>query len=434
MIFRSRGKKVNLSDLLDAKSQRDLIPVLTAYDYPSAKLLDEAQIPLILVGDSLGMVRLGFPDTTHVTLDHMVMHTESVARANPKAMVISDLPYHTYLDEKTAVAAARRLIQAGADAVKAEGGKAIEPAIKAILAEGIPFVGHLGMLPQSVKEEGGYRKKGKTETERQLLKEDMQVLEAAGACAVVLELVIPDLAAEITQASSIPTIGIGSGPECDGQVLVLDDLVGGFPWFTPKFAKPKASIGKALKAAVMDWMNELESVSSKTKTSEPVPSLSHLDASGETRMVDVSAKPALYRVAVAEGRILTQSTTIDLIENQQIAKGNVLATARIAGIMAAKRTGELIPLCHPLPITHCHVGLAILPDRSGIEVKASASIHASTGVEMEALTAVQVALLTLYDMLKAVDKTMVMEGVRLISKTKSSTPITDKAIQDSLNS
>ena len=146
MIFRSNGKKVNLSDLRDAKRQCHLIPVLTAYDYPSAKLLDEAQIPLILVGDSLGMVRLGFPDTTHVTLDHMILHTESVARANPNAMVISDLPYHTYLDEKTAVAAAKRLIQAGADAVKAEGGKAIEPAIKAILAEGIPFVGHLGML------------------------------------------------------------------------------------------------------------------------------------------------------------------------------------------------------------------------------------------------------------------------------------------------
>lgn len=427
MILRNLQRKMLPEDFKNAKAEGLLIPTLTAYDYPSAKLLDEAGIPLLLVGDSLGMVRLGFPDTTYVTLEHMILHVQSVSRARPRALVIGDLPFGTYSTSEQAVESARKLIEAGADAVKAEGGQKIEDQVRAIVAAGIPFVGHLGMLPQSVVEEGGYRIKGKTQEERVRLLEDMRVLEDAGAFAVVLELVTPDLAEDISCASEIPTIGIGSGAACDGQVLVLDDLTGGFPWFTPKFAKPLAQTGSLIRETVKEWMAGLDSIhqrSPEKEKADPTANerLTHIDPHGEARMVDVSAKPPLFRVAVAGGRLRVQPFVLDLIENQKIAKGNVLATARIAGIMAAKRTGELIPLCHPLPITHCDVDLCFSEDRTAIEVTASASIYASTGVEMEALTAVQVTLLTLYDMLKAVDKEMVMENVRLISKTKSSSP------------
>lgn len=150
----------------------------------------------------------------------------------------------------------------------------------------------------------------------------------------------------------------------------------------------------------------------------PEAKLSHVDARGEASMVDVSAKPVQWREAVATGRILLQNATLDLIEGNQVAKGNVLATARLAGIMAAKKTGELIPLCHPLPITHCEVNFEIPPSRDQITITASARISAQTGVEMEALTAVTVAALTIYDMCKAVDKQMMIEAVRLVSKTK----------------
>ncbi len=424
MILRALNRKMTPEDFRNAKAEGLLIPTLTAYDYPSAKLMDEVGVPLLLVGDSLGMVRLGFPDTTHVTLDHMVLHTQSVTRAKPRSLIIADLPFGTYTDPVLAVSSAKRLMEAGADAVKAEGGKSIEDSVRAIVQAGIPFVGHLGMLPQSVKQEGGYRKKGRTQEERVRLLEDMRILEEAGAFAVVLELVIPDLAEDMTCSSEIPTIGIGSGAACDGQVLVIDDLVGSFPWFTPKFVKPLAQTGLAIQNAVREWMEVLDVGKAELDSAaeDKSDSLTHIDADGEARMVDVSAKPPQYRVAVAGGRLRVQPFVLDLIENQKIAKGNVLATARIAGIMAAKRTGDLIPLCHPLPITHCDVNLGFSPAREAIEVTASASIHASTGVEMEALTAVQVALLTLYDMLKAVDKNMVIEEVKLLSKTKSAAP------------
>jgi cyclic pyranopterin phosphate synthase len=148
------------------------------------------------------------------------------------------------------------------------------------------------------------------------------------------------------------------------------------------------------------------------------PKLTHLDSKGEASMVDVSAKPAQHREAIASGEILLQSSTVDLIQQDQVAKGNVLAVARVAGIMAAKKTGELIPLCHPLPLTHCEVNFAIPPSRDRIQITASAKIFAQTGIEMEALTAVSTAALTIYDMCKAVDKQMTIQNLRLVSKTK----------------
>jgi 3-methyl-2-oxobutanoate hydroxymethyltransferase len=251
-------KKLTANDLRSMKGRRK-IPSLTAYDYSWAKLLDEAGVPLILVGDSLGMVVLGYPDTTHVTMDEMCHHVRAVARAKPNALVAADLPFESYLNVEQALANARRLVAAGAEAVKAEGGREIAPQVKAIVAAGIPFIGHLGMLPQHVVEEGGkYRIKGKTDEQHAALLADADALVAAGAFAVVLELVTPPVAKELTDRLPIPTIGIGSGPDCDGQILVTHDLVGAFPWFTPRFVTPKARTGEAIRQAVAVWMEELK--------------------------------------------------------------------------------------------------------------------------------------------------------------------------------
>ena len=238
---------------------REPIAALTAYDYPMAKLLDEAGIPLLLVGDSLGMVVLGHPDTTHVTVADIVHHTRAVARAQPKALIGSDLPYRSYDTPEAALRSARLLVEAGADYVKAEGGMEILPQIQAILGAGIPFCGHLGMLPQHVLEEGGkYRIKGRDDAGRSKLIADARALESAGVFACVLELVTPPVAAEISQScKGMVTIGIGSGPDCDGQILVTHDLIGAFPWFTPKFVTPRTSVGTATKQAVQEWIASL---------------------------------------------------------------------------------------------------------------------------------------------------------------------------------
>jgi 3-methyl-2-oxobutanoate hydroxymethyltransferase len=233
------------------------IPALTAYDYPMAKLLDEIGIPLMLVGDSLGMVVLGYPDTTQVTMAEMEHHVRAAARAKPNALLAADLPYRSYETVGSAVANAKRLVDAGAEAVKAEGGRGILPQVRAILAEGIPFFGHLGMLPQSVREEGGYHVKGKIESEREALLADAQALADAGAFAIVLELVAPPVAKELTQRISVPTIGIGSGPDCDGQILVTTDLLGTFPWFTPKFVKPRLNAADQMRAAIEEWKKSI---------------------------------------------------------------------------------------------------------------------------------------------------------------------------------
>src|SRR5688572_15919304 len=236
---------------------REKIPALTAYDFPMTRLLDEAGIPLILVGDSLGMVVLGYKDTTSVTMEEMEHHLRAAARAKPRALLAADLPYRSYEDPPSALRNSQRLIAAGADAVKAEGGRRIVPQVAAIIGAGIPFIGHLGMLPQSVREEGGYHVKGKIEGEREALLDDAQSLADAGAFAIVLELVAPPVAADITRTILIPTIGIGSGVECDGQILVTSDLLGLFPWFTPKFVKPRLNAAGQMKAVIGEWRNSV---------------------------------------------------------------------------------------------------------------------------------------------------------------------------------
>jgi 3-methyl-2-oxobutanoate hydroxymethyltransferase len=242
---------------LRAMKGRAPIAALTAYDYPTTRLLDEAGVPLLLVGDSLGMVVLGHPDTTAVTLAEMEHHTRAAARARPRALLAADLPANTYRTPAEAVVNARRLVGAGAEAVKAEGGVAIVDVVRALRAEGMPFLGHIGMLPQHVREEGGYHVKGRREPERLALLADAQALAEAGAFALVLELVAPQVAAEITRTVAIPTIGIGSGPECDGQILVTNDLVGTFPWFTPRFVRPRLNAFEQMRAAIVAWRQSL---------------------------------------------------------------------------------------------------------------------------------------------------------------------------------
>jgi 3-methyl-2-oxobutanoate hydroxymethyltransferase len=251
------GAKVTPAHLRSMKAGRQKVAALTAYDYPMARLLDEAGVPVLLVGDSLGMVVLGYPDTTHVTLAEMEHHVRAAARARPRALLAADLPFHSYETPAQAVASARRLVEAGAEAVKAEGGRAILPQVEAVVAAGIPFMGHLGMLPQHVLEEGGYRIKGRQEDERAALLADAAALAGAGAFALVLELVTPPVAAAITAAVPVPTIGIGSGPDCDGQILVTHDLVGAFPWFTPRFVQPRVQSAALVRAAVQDWMQSI---------------------------------------------------------------------------------------------------------------------------------------------------------------------------------
>lgn len=243
--------------LLEAKARGEKIPVLTAYDYPMAKLLDEAGIPVLLVGDSLGMVVLGYPDTTQVTLADMLYHVAAVARVQPKALIVADLPYQTYNTVQEAVTNGKKLIQAGADAVKLEGGRDKEAQVRALIGEGIPVMGHLGMLPQSIREEGGYKMKGKSQEESERLIQDAVALEAAGVFALVLELVVKETAAKISAKLKLPTIGIGSGPFCDGQVLVTPDLIGSFPWFRPKFVQPRAEVASAIHQAVEGFMKDV---------------------------------------------------------------------------------------------------------------------------------------------------------------------------------
>jgi 3-methyl-2-oxobutanoate hydroxymethyltransferase len=242
-----------VADIRAMKTRREKIFALTAYDYPMARLLDECGVPLLLVGDSLGMVVLGYPDTTQVTMEDMLHHTRAAARGVKSALLGADLPFKSYETPESAVDNARKLVAAGAQFVKAEGGREILPQVQAILAAGIPFCGHLGMLPQHVLEEGGYRVKGKQDAEHQALLADARALADAGAFALVLELVTPPVAKEISEQISIPTIGIGSGLDCDGQILVTPDLIGAFPWFTPRFAQPRAHCAAEIRTAVTAW-------------------------------------------------------------------------------------------------------------------------------------------------------------------------------------
>ena len=244
-----------MKDFREMKKRGEKITALTAYDYPTARLLDESGIDIVLVGDSLGMVVLGYEDTTRVTLEEMLHHTRAVARGVKRALLVADMPIRTYDTAEQALATAKQFVDVGAQGVKLEGGASHVAQIEAITGAGIPFMAHIGMLPQSVREEGGYKVKGRTQAEAEALIADARAVEEAGAFSVVLEIVVAELAKQITNTIGIPTIGIGSGEHCDGQILVTHDLIGLFPWFTPKFVSPAARVADEIRRAAAAFVD-----------------------------------------------------------------------------------------------------------------------------------------------------------------------------------
>lgn len=245
------------------KMKKDKIPltVLTAYDYPSARLAEEAEVDILLVGDSLGNVVLGYDSTIPVTVDDIVHHTRAVARGAQHTFIVADLPfmsYHGSIDET--LRNVRRLMQEGhAHAVKMEGGQEIAATVKTIVQSGVPVVGHIGLTPQSVNQIGGYRVQGKDELDAKRLLEDAKALEQAGACAIVLELMTEQVAALITSELSIPTIGIGAGRDCDGQVIVFHDLLKYSPDYRDKrFVKTYFDLGAQIRSSIAEYVSEVK--------------------------------------------------------------------------------------------------------------------------------------------------------------------------------
>ncbi len=252
-------QKFTVSDFKKRKATNQKITMLTAYDYPTAKILDEAGVDSILVGDSLGMVVLGYEDTTRVTMEDMLHHIKAVVRGAKKALVVGDLPFLSYhLGKYESVKNAGRLLtEGGCKAVKLEGGEEVTEDVKAIVRSGIPVMGHIGYTPQSINLFGGHKAQGKDlETARKILR-DAFALQQAGVFAIVLECVPHKLAGFISSKLDIPTIGIGSGADCDGQVLVTHDLLGLFRDFSPKHAKKYADMGGAIDSAVRSYMEEV---------------------------------------------------------------------------------------------------------------------------------------------------------------------------------
>lgn len=237
------------------------ISMLTAYDYSMAKLIDSAGVDMILVGDSLGNVMLGYGDTTHVTMADMLHHTKAVTRGAKRALVVADMPFLScHLGKYEAVKNAGAFIaEANAAAVKIEGGEEVAEIIKAITDAGIPVCGHLGLTPQSVNQLGGYGVQAKTDAAAEKLINDAKAVEAAGAFCIVLECIPRDLAARVTNELGIPTIGIGAGPDCDGQVLVLHDMLGMFDDYVPSFVKRFAEVGEAITDGVRNYTEEVKS-------------------------------------------------------------------------------------------------------------------------------------------------------------------------------
>ncbi|NLK96058.1 MAG: 3-methyl-2-oxobutanoate hydroxymethyltransferase [Clostridiales bacterium] len=244
----------------DLKSKKEKITMLTAYDYSIAKLIDESGINAILVGDSLGMVCLGYEDTLSVTMEDMLHHTKAVARGVKNSLIVADMPFMSYqVSVSDAISNAGRLIKEGhAHAVKLEGGKEVIPQIEGIVKASIPVMAHLGLTPQSINSFGGFKVQGKDEEAARKLLEDAKAVEKAGAFAVVLECVPDKLAKLISDTISIPTIGIGAGSGCDGQVLVYQDLLGMYSDFTPKFVKRYANMGALIKEAFEQYSSEVK--------------------------------------------------------------------------------------------------------------------------------------------------------------------------------
>lgn len=253
-------KKLTIPDITRRKQQGPPISSLTAYDYPWARLVDQAGIDIILVGDSLGMVVLGYGGTTPVTMDEMLHHSKAVARGVERALIVTDMPFGSYNCSKSeAIANANRLLkEGGADAVKLEGGTEMAKVAAAIVTAGIPVQGHVGLTPQTATSLGGFKVQGRDARAAKRLFDDARAMEDAGCFSVVLEAIPAPLAAHITKHLSIPTIGIGAGAQCDGQVLVMHDLLGLYDRFTPKFVKQYSKLSQISLEALSAYKNEVE--------------------------------------------------------------------------------------------------------------------------------------------------------------------------------
>ncbi len=253
-------KRISITDLKAMKKRGERIVMLTAYDYPSARLVEEAGVPLILVGDSLGMVVLGYDSTIPVSMEEMLHHVKAVVRGARRAHVVADMPFMSYqASPQDALRNAGRLLkEGGAQSVKLEGGLRVADTVRLLVEAGIPVMGHLGLTPQSVNQFGGYKVQGKTPAAAVKLLNDAVALEQAGVYAIVLETIPAQLAQVISERVSVPTIGIGAGPHCDGQVQVFHDLMGLYPDFLPKHAKRYASLGEAIRDAVRQYAAEVQ--------------------------------------------------------------------------------------------------------------------------------------------------------------------------------
>jgi len=258
--------RITIDQIKDMKQKGEKITMLTAYDYSTAKIVDEVGIPLILVGDSLGMVVLGYESTIPVTMEEMLHHTKAVVRGTKQTMVIGDMPFMTYhISVDDALKNAARFIQeAGAQAIKLEGGVTVAEKVRRIVECGIPVMGHIGLTPQSIHQFGGFKVQGRTPEAAVKMLKDAQALEEAGAFAIVLETVPTPLATLITQKVSIPTIGIGAGIGCDGQVQVINDILGSFADFVPKHAKQYAKLTDIMSSAITEYYNEVKAGSFPT--------------------------------------------------------------------------------------------------------------------------------------------------------------------------
>ncbi|MBM7625020.1 3-methyl-2-oxobutanoate hydroxymethyltransferase [Sporohalobacter salinus] len=253
--------KVTITDLKAKKEAREKITMLTAYDYPMAKAVDEAGIDIILVGDSLGMVVLGYDDTLSVTIEDMIHHTKAVNRGAEEALIVTDMPFMSYKTQdvsQTVKNAGKIIKESGAQAVKLEGGEELAAEIRAVVEAGIPVMGHLGLTPQSINQVGGFKVQARENKAAKKLVSDAKALEEAGVFALVLECIPAALAKEVTEAIGIPTIGIGAGKEVDGQVLVTQDMLGIFADFTPKFVRKYANLNDEIKTALKNYKQDVK--------------------------------------------------------------------------------------------------------------------------------------------------------------------------------
>jgi 3-methyl-2-oxobutanoate hydroxymethyltransferase len=255
------NQRVTAPDLIAMKTRLEKISVLTAYDYPMGRLVDEAGIDVALVGDSLGMVVLGYDTTLQVTMEDMISHTAAVSRGAKRALIVADMPFMSFQpsDDDALRNAGRLLAEGGAQAIKLEGGARAAACVRRMVSAGVPVMGHIGMTPQSIHQFGGHKTQGSNDAQAQVILSDAQALQDAGVFSIVLEKIPSDLAQQVTESLDIPTIGIGAGPHCDGQVLVSHDVLGYYDKFTPPFAKQYANLWNIVLEAFQRYKDEVKS-------------------------------------------------------------------------------------------------------------------------------------------------------------------------------